>query len=68
MGHTMDVLQAKVASLSYQNERLLSKCESMQDERTQFEQFCRGQLEDQARDLNSRKLVAHGLQHVPMKA
>ena len=63
MGETMDVLQAKVASLSHQNERLFSKYESMRDERTQFEQFCRGQLEDQARDLNSRKLVAHGLQY-----
>ena len=63
MGEAQDVLQAQIASLSHRHDRLLSRYESLRDGQRQFEQFCRGQLEDQARDLNSRRLVVHGLQH-----
>ena len=40
----MDVLQAKVASLMHQNDRLLSRYESLRDGQRLFEQFCRGQF------------------------
>ena len=62
MGDAINVLQAKVESLSQQNDRLISGYESLRDGQRLFEQFCRGQLEDQARDLNTRRLVVHGLQ------